>query len=83
MAFTPINWDENTLITPERLRHMEQQYQAAIDEASEQVRVDDESPLVVEVADEEPAGNTGRLYFNSTDGMIYGYDGDYWQQIGE
>jgi len=81
MAFTPItfaNWE--TLITPARLRHIETQYDKAADYIDQNMRQATNKALRAQVATSAPAGATGRFYFNSSDGKIYGYNGTNWEE---
>ena len=89
MPFTPIviiNDDppttEGTLITPAILRHFETQYEQAIADSSGPMRTDTSETLKAELLTTQPAGATGRIYFNTTTGQLWGFT-DAWQEVGE
>ena len=83
MSFEPIIWvNDETLITPARLRHMETQYEKALQEASEPMRTDTAVTLKAEILSAEPAGTAGRIHFNTSTGQLWGFT-DAWQEVGE
>lgn len=84
MPFTPIVWiDGSVLITPARLRHMETQHEQAVADGTSTVRDDNTSPLKPGINASEPSGETGLMYYNSTDGKMYGYNGDEYVLLSE
>ena len=84
MSFEPIAWvNDEILITPARLRHMETQYEEAIDETAGPMRTDTTEPLTAEKLATEPTGAEARIYFNTDTGQLWGYDGASWKELGE
>ncbi len=84
MSFEPITWiNDETLITPARLRHMETQYEEAIAETAGPMRTDTSETLTAEKLATEPTGAEARIYFNTTTGQLWGHDGTAWQEVGE
>ena len=79
MAFEPITFvNGETLITAARLRHIDSQYDEAAAYINQNLRQANNKALRAQVAASAPAGATGRFYFNSTDGKMYGYNGTSW-----
>lgn len=83
MPFTPILFDNNTKITPKRLRHIETQAEQAISDIGTSIREDSTRPIKSESLSSEPTGNTARIYFNSSDNKMYGYNGTEWVLLSE
>ena len=83
MTFTPITIvDEETLITPNELRHFETQYEKAIEDSSGPMRSDTTTTLTAELRTTQPTGAAGRIYFNTSTGKLWGYT-DAWQEVGQ
>lgn len=89
MPFTPItiiNDDPptttGTLVTPATLRHFETQYEQSIADASIPMRTDTTETLKAELLATQPAGGTGRIYYNTSTGQLWGYDGTAWKELG-
>ena len=79
MAFEAITFiNGKTLITAEAIRHIETQYDEAVAYINQNLRQANNKELRAQVAASAPAGATGRFYFNSTDGKMYGYNGTSW-----
>ena len=68
---------KESLVTPERLRHLETQYELALVDA----RVNN-TQLEVQVASTAPTGEQAMVYFNTENNKIYGYDGTEWVLLG-
>ena len=68
---------KENLVTPERLRHLETQYELALVDA----RVNN-TQLEVQVASTAPTGEQAMVYFNTENNKIYGYDGTEWVLLG-
>ena len=83
MAYTKVNWQADTLLTPARFRQMETQYDEVKSYwVTNPFRMENE-PLVAEVLSTAPTHGAGRLYQNSTDGKLYVSDGAAWIDLTE
>lgn len=80
MSYDKIVWNEDKAITPNRLNHMETQYEEAIAEA-ENLRKDPDKEIVLEVVSEFPSHEAGRLIYYTNNGEFYGSDGSNWIKL--
>ena len=83
MPYTPINWTTDTLVTPARMRHMETQHEQAVADGSPIIRSSSNEGLAAETVSAAPAGQDARIYYNTTDNKMYGYNGNEWVPIAE
>ncbi len=82
MAYTKINWKENTPLNSTNLNKMETQYDEAFNELGS-IRTDTSSPLLVQVVTSDPANNAGYMIYNSTSGQFKYNNGTSWQVMAE
>jgi hypothetical protein len=82
MAYTKVNWQADTLLTPARFRQMETQYDEVIAYwATNSFRLLTGEELVVEVVDFDvavPTATIGRLVFDEDSGALQVADGSNW-----
>ena len=84
MAYTKVNWQADTLLTPARFNQMETQYDEVISYwTTNPFRMDGGDPLITEVLSTAPTHGAGRIYHNSTDGKLYVSDGAAWIDLRE
>lgn len=82
MAYTKTNWVETTPRSLANLNNMETQYDEAIAQG-ESLREDNTKALRAQVsATVLASGVAGQLYFNSTNGQMYVYNGTAWVHLG-
>lgn len=74
---------EGTLITPHELRHFETQYERAIEDSAAPMRTSTTETLRAQLLTSQPTGATGRIYYNTSTGQLWGYDGTAWKELGE
>ncbi len=81
MSYDKHTWGDQkiraNLVTPEKLRHIETQYELALPDA----RVNN-TQLEAQVASTAPTGEQAMVYFNTEDNQLYGYNGTEWVLIG-
>jgi len=76
MSYTPTDWT-TAKITPENLNHMQEQYQKAIDDASD-IRYSPTQEIRCEVVSDFPAHHPGRIIFHTGMKMFFFSNGSQW-----
>lgn len=71
--YEKINWNGTIMLTPDRLRHMETQYEEAAAYIDQNLRQTNNKELRAEVVGVEPEGEEGRFYFDLAEGKMFGY----------